>query len=91
MDKETYRGFEGGTMPKGILEFSLPEENAEFDCARYGGTYKGVLEEFSNYLRNIRKHGMDGKMLSPTHSQLVDNIAQEFHDQLESRNITLFE
>ncbi len=43
-------------MPKAILEFSLPEENEEFDSAKNGGLYKSVLWELDQYLRGRLKY-----------------------------------
>lgn len=43
-------------MPKGILEFSLPEEEDEFKTAQDGGGYKCVLSDMDNYLRGRIKY-----------------------------------
>ena len=44
-------------MPKAILEFNLPEEQAEFDLAVAGGKLSSVLEDIRNAIRSALKHG----------------------------------
>lgn len=44
---------------KAVLEFSLPEENSDFELANNGLKYSIVIEEMLNYFRSIYKHGDD--------------------------------
>jgi len=46
-------------MPKGILEFKLPEEKEEFEEAQKGGIYKLVLWDLDQHLRGIIKYNND--------------------------------
>lgn len=43
-------------MPKAILEFNLPQENAEYKDAVEGSTYKVVIEDILNKLRGHIKY-----------------------------------
>ena len=43
-------------MPKAILEFSLPEEQSEFNTCNKAGDYRAALYDFANYLRNQLKY-----------------------------------
>ena len=61
---------------KGILEFSLPEENEEFELAQNGFKYKIALDDMDNWLRGKIKYGdLDEK----THE-----LYQECRDKLNS-------
>jgi hypothetical protein len=41
---------------KATLEFNLPEEQYEFDCAVRGQSWKGAVSLLDNYLRNESKY-----------------------------------
>lgn len=43
-------------MPKAILEFSLPDEQEEFEVAQNGQKYLCILTELQNYLRDKSKY-----------------------------------
>lgn len=42
---------------KAILEFDLPEEQAEFTLAAWAGDLAACLQDVDNKLRNQLKHG----------------------------------
>lgn len=42
---------------KAILEFTLPEESAEFKLAQEGGDWMSAVEEYARWLRDICKYG----------------------------------
>lgn len=44
-------------MPKATMEYTLPDEQGEFDLARKAGAYHSALWDFYQWLRNRRKHG----------------------------------
>jgi len=44
---------------KAILEFNLPEDDAEFQTANNAGKMKSVLWEMDNWLRTTIKHAPD--------------------------------
>jgi len=41
---------------KGILEFSLPEEQDEFKLAQDAWKYSIIVDEMFNWLRSLEKH-----------------------------------
>ena len=43
-------------MSKAVLEFSLPEEQAEFEQACAAASYQAALSEFREWLRAERKY-----------------------------------
>lgn len=43
-------------MPKGKLEFNLPEEEPEFEAACDGMSRKIAVDEFASYLMRFDKH-----------------------------------
>ncbi len=43
-------------MPRGILEFKLPEEREEFQMAQNGGKMSCILLDISQYVRSLRKY-----------------------------------
>lgn len=43
-------------MPKGTLEFDLPEEREEFETAQKAVLYLIVLSDYRNWLRSLDKH-----------------------------------
>ena len=52
-------------MPKATLEFSLPEEQAEFEMACAAGKLASVLDDVRQELRSKLKHGdLRGKVFT---------------------------
>ena len=45
-------------MPKARLEFTLPEEQEEFDAAVNVGKYQSALNDIYNFLRADSKYGV---------------------------------
>ena len=45
-------------MPKAILKFKLPKETIEFNDASNGGTYKSILWELDQFLRQKLQSGL---------------------------------
>lgn len=50
-------------MPKVKIEFTLPEEQDEYNLANNAGKYMSICYEFTNLVRSKTKHG-DGKPVS---------------------------
>ena len=42
---------------KAVLKYNLPEEKYEFQCAIMGASWKGVVVNLDEELRNELKHG----------------------------------
>lgn len=62
---------------KAILEFNLPEEEAEFESAKNGAKYFAAISEFQNELRKLKKYRGDiqGEKLA-----LVEEITDRFYE-----------
>jgi hypothetical protein len=43
-------------MAKAILEFDLPEDESDFNCARNGSMYLRILQDVYNAFRSKAKH-----------------------------------
>lgn len=65
---------------KAILEFSLPEEQADFDVAQKGYLYACVLEELDEFLRRKTKY-------EEKESITIEEIRQELHTLRLNRGI----
>ena len=63
-------------MPKAILSFKLPEEQAELQAAQNGSYWHGVVQEFDNYLRARLKH---------------EDLTKDVHDALYSARTKLYD
>jgi hypothetical protein len=69
-------------MSKGILEFTLPEEQPEFDLAVNAGKYHSALWEFSQRLRGLIKH-------SDVQGTTWDDVRTLFHEVLNDYGVEL--
>jgi hypothetical protein len=74
-------------MPKGILEFNLPEEDPEFADATNGSLYKFALSDIDQLLRNAMKYGCD--QCEDNKYSAFEFIRKELHDILETRNLNI--
>ena len=61
---------------KATLEFTLPEEQAEFGTAVQAGAFKSCVDDFCQWLRSQRKHG---DRLDPA---TLDEVWEQFHADL---------
>lgn len=64
---------------KAILEFTLPEDQSNFNLARKAGEYHSLLHEIERYLRQIAKYG------NPTKGELV--IIDRVRELISETNI----
>ncbi len=65
---------------KAILEFDLPEEEAEHRLALDGGKWMSACHELDQWLRSIQKHG-NLKTLE------VDEVRKRLYEELESAGL----
>ena len=65
---------------KAILEFDLPEEEAEHRLALDGGKWMSACHELDQWLRSVQKHG-DRKTLE------VDEVRKRLYEELESAGL----
>lgn len=70
---------------KAILEFNLPEEQAEHYCAIKGADMLNVLWEINTELRRLRKY----TDLTSEQYEIVENIQQLLIDNLNYHEINL--
>lgn len=63
-------------MPKGILEFNLPEDREDFEIAQNGNAYRSVLWDMDVYLRQILKYESD------SHDKKTIDELQKVRDKL---------
>lgn len=63
-------------MPKGILEFNLPEEKEDFELSVKGGLYKLAIFDLDQYLRSIVKYNSD------SHDEKTITELQKIRDKL---------
>jgi hypothetical protein len=67
---------------KAILEFSLPEEQDEFQTAVDAGKWKAVMWDLDNWLRQYTKYG-DPKDVD------AQNCRDKIYELLNERNLEL--
>lgn len=72
-------------MPKGILEFTLPEEDEEFKNASNGIVYKLILSDMDNYLRSRLKH----EELSEPVREVLQAVRDKFWELLNEENVKI--
>jgi hypothetical protein len=68
---------------KAILEFDLPEENADFKSAINGHNYKNAIWDFDQMLRSEMKH----KELSDDTYKAYEYCRKELRRILEEENL----
>ncbi len=64
---------------KATLTFDMPDEQPEFDMARYGADYHAALWEIDSLLRNALKHGHEYK----TADEALEAIRNRLHEELD--------
>ena len=70
---------------KAILEFTLPEEQAEYDLACRASLVMGALEDFTQRLRVKKKYGD----LSAEQSTMLENVWADLHHAFEGTGVEL--
>ena len=70
---------------KAILEYTLPDDQYEYDLANSSGAMFNALHEIRDELRRLHKYGdLDGDRW-----EMVDKIYQQFNDILIENKIQL--
>jgi len=67
---------------KAILEFNLPEEEAEHKLALDGGKWMSVCHEFDHWLRSIHKYA-DRETLK------VEEVRARLYEEIASSGLSL--
>lgn len=70
---------------KAVLEFSLPEDQDDFDIATNGWKYRSVLCEIDNFLRLKLKY----EELAPGEGGAYDKTRTELWNLLNERNVDI--
>lgn len=69
---------------RGILEFSLPEEEDEFLLASSAGKFYSALHEIDTQVRGWLKYGNDFK----SHTEALLEVRRLIHTEMEDRNLS---
>ena len=70
---------------KAILEFQLPEDQADFDLAIQGGNMYSALWDISKELRTLYKY----EELDEKEWKMVEKIRDKFYEILDENQIKL--
>ena len=64
---------------KGVLEFTLPEEQEEFKLAQDAWKYSIIIDEMFNWLRSLEKHQNVKKLtVEQVRTKLVELRSERF-------------
>lgn len=77
-------------MPKAILEFSLPEEQEEYEITRKAHNLYSVITDLNNYFRQIIKYNEPKnkeEKLFIEHIEIVRNKLWQIVDENEISNL----
>ena len=67
---------------KATLKFNLPEEEIEFNDARNGTAWRGVVHNLFEKIRRIDKVGQS--------SITMENLREFLNDELENKGLDLY-
>lgn len=71
-------------MPKATLEFSLPEENEEFQAAVNGASMRSFVLDLWNHYRSISKHSND-----PGEADAARKVLEDMRDTAAGMGVEL--
>lgn len=72
---------------KAILEFNLPEEQAEFELATNGVKWMSFAHAFSEYLRAEWKYNEDG--YTDDQYKVIVQVREKFYEMLNEEGLSL--
>jgi hypothetical protein len=72
---------------KAILEFTLPEEQAEFDCAVHGVKWMSAMWDLDQYLRKKIKYESEG--MSEDTFKTIEECRERLHEILKEEGLKL--
>ena len=70
---------------KGILEFNLPEDQSDFDVASKGMSWRNVVWEIDQHMRDVIKY----QPITDEQSTLLQGIKTELRDIIHSKGLNL--
>jgi hypothetical protein len=73
---------------KAILEFTLPEDQPEFNNAIKGGDWKHVCWEMAQYLRAQIKYAPDE--MSQEKYDALEEVREEFNRIMNENNVDIY-
>lgn len=66
---------------KAVLEFTLPKDDSEFECASKGTELACFQYEVFSKLRELLKYGYDGKSLGKEADEIIEHLRDELSDE----------
>lgn len=72
---------------KAILEFTLPEEQVEFDCAVDGVKWMSAMWDLDQYLRNKIKY--ESEEMSEDTFKAIEQCREKLHEILNEEGLKL--
>jgi len=72
---------------KAILEFTLPEEQVEFDCAVDGVKWMSAMWDLDQYLRNQLKYESEG--MSEDTFKAIEKCREKLYEILNEEGLKL--
>jgi len=74
-------------MPKLILEFDTIEDQEDYYNAINGGSYRYLLQDLDNYLRDIVKY--NSYKNTPEEQEFASKVRDKLRELLEEENLKL--
>lgn len=68
---------------RGILEFNLPEERADFELAQKAQDISYAASEFDTWLRNEIKYSNKSESENKIYQELRDRFLEYFHGLID--------
>lgn len=68
------------------LEFNLPEEEIEFQCAKQGAQCHAALSDIAEFIRSERKYNFE---LSDTDRKYLEQFSDKFYEIVAEWGIEL--
>jgi len=76
-------------MPKLILEFDTIEDQEDYYNAINGGSYRYLLQDFDNWLRDIVKY--NSYKNTPEEQEFASKVRDKLYELLEEENLKLWD
>ena len=76
-------------MPKLKLEFDTTEEQEEYYNAINGGSYRYLLQDLDNWLRDITKYNSYNN--TPEEQDFASKVRDKLYDLLEEETLKLWD
>ena len=67
-----------------MLNFDLPEDNFEFQCAINGVTLRRSICDFQEYMRQMYKYN---ERISDAEKEMIQHLREHFQEMLEDNGV----